>query len=96
MNSSSGRIWAFLAAAYVPKLTTIDNGVYLHRVEYLILPGNVTQAVAGYIQESGESIQPMKMFYNGAQLVSRGFKEKLQDVFKGTPYVGILWFWPVW
>ena len=45
--------------------------------------------MAGYIQESGESIQPMKMFYNGAQLISRGFKEKLQDVFKGTPYVNI-------
>ena len=96
MNSSSDKIWAFLAAAYVPKLTTIDIGVYLHRVEYLILPGNVTQAVAGYIQDSGEYIPRKKMIYNGAQLVSRGFKEKLQDVFKGTPYVGILWFWNVW
>ena len=59
----------------------------IFRVEYLLLPGNTQTMIAAYITENNITVHPMKLFLNGAQVVSRGYKEGLKSVFKGVPFV---------
>lgn len=65
------------------------NKSILCRVEYLLLPGGMQQIIAAYIRDNDIGIHPMKMFLNGAQVVSRGFKEGLRNTFKGFPLVSM-------
>ena len=60
---------------------------HIFRVEYLLLPGGIQTMIATHITENNITLHPMKLFLNGAQVVSRGYKEGLKSVFKGIPFV---------
>ena len=57
------------------------------RVEYLMVPGSIQIMIATHITDNNITLHPMKLFLNGAQLILRGFKERLKSVFKGIPFV---------
>ena len=57
------------------------------RVEYLMVPCSIQTMIATHITENQITLHPMKLFLNEAQLISRGFKERLKSVFKGIPFV---------
>jgi len=56
-------------------------------VEYLALPGTIEQLIVTSLELCGIKSPPMKLFLNGAQIVSRQFKVNLMEIFQGIPFV---------
>ncbi|XP_067950478.1 putative acyl-CoA synthetase YngI [Watersipora subatra] len=64
----------------------ITQGVIDEGVQYLIIPGSVSTMIRNCILNHKVDFPPIKLFLNGAQIVSRGFKENLKECFQGMAF----------
>jgi len=56
-------------------------------VEYLLVPPVLVQRFANSLAYWKMKSPSVQLFLNGAQIVSKQFKENLKAVFQGTPFV---------
>ncbi|XP_067951428.1 putative acyl-CoA synthetase YngI [Watersipora subatra] len=63
--------------------TVVIQGVIKEGVEYLSVPGAMNNMIKSYVSKNKIDFPAMKIFLNGAQIVSRGYKENLKRLFSG-------------
>ncbi|XP_067951438.1 putative acyl-CoA synthetase YngI [Watersipora subatra] len=61
--------------------SVIDEGV-----QYLMIPGSVSTMIRNCILNDKVDFPSIKLFLNGSQIVSRGFKENLKKCFHGMAF----------
>ncbi|XP_067951436.1 putative acyl-CoA synthetase YngI [Watersipora subatra] len=64
----------------------ITQGVIDEGAQYLMIPGAVSTMIRDCILNDKVNFPPIKFFLNGAQIVSRGFKENLKEIFHGMAF----------
>ncbi|XP_067951433.1 putative acyl-CoA synthetase YngI [Watersipora subatra] len=64
----------------------ITQGVIDEGVQYLMIPGSVSTMIRNCIINDKFDFPPIKFFLNGSQIVSRGFKENLREIFQGMAF----------
>ncbi|XP_067951435.1 putative acyl-CoA synthetase YngI [Watersipora subatra] len=62
------------------------QGVVKEGVEYLAVTGAVSNIIKSYVSKSKIDFPAMKLFINGAQIVSRGYKENLKRLLSGKAW----------